>query len=518
MFQYLLDWHRDWYVNDGAERHTKQLFVGSGGEWRLTSGEKKRILLNNVYGVDIDAQAVETTKLSLLLKVLEGETSETINSQLSFLHERALPDLADNIKCGNSLIGPNYLEQQTRLVLDDGELETVNVFDWERSFAQILRGDGQRGFDAVVGNPPYVRVHRLSAKTKDYLWQEYTSFIEKGDLYACFIERALALLRPGGYLSFITPNTWSSLQSFRELRRIVLERSDIIELVRTPPKVFRNATVRTFIFVLKRRGAGKPRAAHRVLDMDQTGRTALSGTVRRDAIEGAHQFNLLLFGDGAEPETRHQRTVEQEAEFAYGFKTGDDDLFLTDAPRGGTWLPFCRSADVRCLEPMVGTGWVDYRPDAMRAHRRTARPGELSRFIRPKVVVARMGRSLVVTFDDQGMLVKDAMILLSRRDSVSDLKLLAGLLSSNFLKELYTRQFVTIDVLKNALLSLPLPGPLAEVIRTPEGSEIAELVEQMIHAHAASVVTEAAQMRIDYLAERLYSATSVSNPGGQDVK
>ena len=78
-YQYLLDWHRDWYVGDDPEKHGR----GQGsprstrrprGEWRLTTAERKRILLNNIYGVDIDPQAVEVTKLSLLLKVLEGET------------------------------------------------------------------------------------------------------------------------------------------------------------------------------------------------------------------------------------------------------------------------------------------------------------------------------------------------------------------------------------------------------------------------------------------------------------
>ena len=94
------------------EAPSKELYQDCGGEWRLTTAEKKRILLNNIYGVDIDAQAVETTKLSLLLKVLEGETSDTIDTQLSFLHERALPDLAANIKCGNSLIGPDFYDDQ----------------------------------------------------------------------------------------------------------------------------------------------------------------------------------------------------------------------------------------------------------------------------------------------------------------------------------------------------------------------------------------------------------------------
>ena len=79
----------------------------AGSEWRLTTAERKRILTTHIYGVDIDPQAVEVTKLSLLLKVLEGENEQTLGSQLRLFQERALPDLARNIKCGNSLIGPS---------------------------------------------------------------------------------------------------------------------------------------------------------------------------------------------------------------------------------------------------------------------------------------------------------------------------------------------------------------------------------------------------------------------------
>jgi Type I restriction-modification system methyltransferase subunit len=83
-YQYLLDRHRDQYIADGPEKWAKGrkpcLYQGPGGDWRLTTDERKRILLNNIYGVDIDAQAVEVTKLSLLLKVLEDENAE-INRQ-----------------------------------------------------------------------------------------------------------------------------------------------------------------------------------------------------------------------------------------------------------------------------------------------------------------------------------------------------------------------------------------------------------------------------------------------------
>jgi hypothetical protein len=109
-FQYLINWHLVTYVHDGPAKHKNELYQTRTGEWRLTSAAKKSILLNNIYGVDIDSQAVEVTKLSLLLKVLEGETAETVNSQMALFHKPALPDLDENIKCGNSLIGTDFYQ------------------------------------------------------------------------------------------------------------------------------------------------------------------------------------------------------------------------------------------------------------------------------------------------------------------------------------------------------------------------------------------------------------------------
>ena len=103
-------WTGTWRTTPRNGRRAEHLpGTSAGGDWRLTTEEKKRILLNNIYGVDIDPQAVEVTKLSLLLKVLEEETGA---AQPLGLPERALPDLGDNIKCGNSLIGRDYFEGQ----------------------------------------------------------------------------------------------------------------------------------------------------------------------------------------------------------------------------------------------------------------------------------------------------------------------------------------------------------------------------------------------------------------------
>src|SRR5439155_13344491 len=205
-YQALLQWHLDFYSrNDPVKwaKGSKPVLVQTSGGWRLTIAERKRILLDNIYGVDIDAQAVETTKLSLLLKVLEGETQQSLQPVLRMFQERALPDLCDNIKCGNSLIGPDFYQQAELPLLDEEERYRINVFDWEKEFPRIFQRKGspgelretaaaspldytmpgvplhgsysqkdkkadrvappptsiesewEGGFDAVIGNPPY---------------------------------------------------------------------------------------------------------------------------------------------------------------------------------------------------------------------------------------------------------------------------------------------------------------------------------------------------------------------------
>ena len=139
-YQYLLDWYLDWYVQNDPGRWAKGknpvVFEGLDG-WQLTMEKKKEILLNHIFGVDIDAQAVEVTKLSLLLKVVERP------GQLSLLQERILPDLGRNIQCGNSLIGPDYFSGGQLGMFDTEEQYRVNPFDWHKAFPAVFKGTGR---------------------------------------------------------------------------------------------------------------------------------------------------------------------------------------------------------------------------------------------------------------------------------------------------------------------------------------------------------------------------------------
>ncbi len=249
-YQYLLDWHLKWYVENTPEKwlagKAPAIFQSKDG-YRLTTSKKKDILLNNIYGVDIDAQAVEVTKLSLLLKVLEGESQETIGSQLSLLQERVLPDLSRNIQCGNSLIGPDYYEGQ-QLTMGFADLEEryrVNAFDWKGAFPQVFI---QGGFDAVIGNPPYIRIQTMrewaSRIDVDFFKKRYKA-ASKGnyDIYVVFIEKGLDVLNPNGRLGFILPHKFFNAQYGEPVRSVIANGKHLAKVVHFgDQQIFESAT------------------------------------------------------------------------------------------------------------------------------------------------------------------------------------------------------------------------------------------------------------------------------------
>ncbi|MBE0428397.1 MAG: N-6 DNA methylase [Thermoleophilia bacterium] len=254
-YEYLMDWHRDWYTDNKPEKwaagKNPRLFQGKAG-WQLTTPEKKRILLNNIYGVDIDPQAVEVTKLSLLLKVLEEENAETIGKNLSLFHERALPDLRSNIKCGNSLIGSDFYEGQQLGLLNEEERYRINAFNWEDEFPEIIKAGG---FDAVIGNPPYVRIQNLKewAPIEVEIYKGKYMAARKGnyDIYLVFVERGLGLLNKAGRLGFILPSKFLTTDYGQNLRKLLSEMNVIDALVDFGHgQVFQNATTYTCLLFL----------------------------------------------------------------------------------------------------------------------------------------------------------------------------------------------------------------------------------------------------------------------------
>lgn len=249
-YQYLLDWHLEEYLKD-PRKYRKRLTELPKGVWRLTSSERKRILTNSIYGVDIDPQAVEVTKLSLLLKVLEGESALSLQIAFDLTPERALPDLGDNVKCGDSLLTPEF-HVQSLFAQGEESVSGSKAFDWSEGFPAVFTRT-QPGFDAIVGNPPYIPMELMTSAEKAFFQTRNPELTRKYDSAAVFFLVAATLLRNSGVAGFITSVTWQTGPNYRALRQKLFHHYGVRKVVNLPYKVFGDAFVDTGVVIFQKR-------------------------------------------------------------------------------------------------------------------------------------------------------------------------------------------------------------------------------------------------------------------------
>jgi hypothetical protein len=199
------------------------------------------ILANNLFGVDINPLSVEIARLSLWLHTAQAE--------------RPLSSLDATVKVGNSLVDTRLHQRHEHAPLAPDAVARIRPFDWQAEFpAAFARG----GFDAIVGNPPYVKFQHFRqpyAETAEYLRHGVNGEIpyrstQTGnfDLYLPFIERGLSLLNPGGRMGYIAPNLWPRLEYGEGLRRLILEGRHLERWIDfRSHQVFEEATIYTAI-------------------------------------------------------------------------------------------------------------------------------------------------------------------------------------------------------------------------------------------------------------------------------
>ena len=238
-YQYLMDWHLDYYQarlkenpNSNFNSRVRNIGTEADTNFVLAIEEKQRILLDNIYGVDLDQNAVEVTKLSLLLKMLEKEHSQA-PEQYALMKIQILPDLGQNIRWGNSLINSDFYRGKDLALIDDEEVYRIKAFDWEseaRGFGEIM---AQGGFDVVIGNPPYVDSEWMTQyypEERNYCTTEYRSASGNWDLFCVFIEKALNLCRDNGISGMIVPNKLGSANYAKSIREILANSNSLLSI------------------------------------------------------------------------------------------------------------------------------------------------------------------------------------------------------------------------------------------------------------------------------------------------
>ena len=527
-YQCLLDWHLEFYTEDGAEKWTKGkspvLYQHAGGSYRLTTAERRRILLNSIFGVDIDAQAVEVTKLSLLLKVLEGEDEQTLTRQIELFRQRALPDLGNNIKCGNSLIASDFYEGQQASLLDEEERYRINIFDWEAEFSDVVKSGG---FDAVIGNPPYVLLQNLDlAEISGYLSRKFTCARYKIDTYHLFMEQAWQQAKAGGLVGYITPNSFLRNKHAKSLRALLLQDSEITRIALFDYSVFHRVSVDTAVIVFKR--CPKPARAHEaVMERFSSPRESkVIGSVKqKDWLErGDLNFDL--------PESRRAKSVMSKleegtmalGEFAtayFGIQTFDRKKFVAREAASAHWKPVLDGTNIGRYFLKEPVEYVNTGPSAIKSG------GKLEVYERERIGVRQIGKRPVATLLPGGWYSLNTIynIYFTRRVDF-DLRFVLAIIDSNLCGWYWEMKFFdqkrTFPKIKKApLLSLPIPklnlsngrdrGRHAQIVGSVE--EMLSLQERMSQARvgytrkAIERQIEAANRRIDKLVYDLYGLT-----------
>jgi len=461
-------------------RTLETFYGGQGSLFRWDT----HILANNIFGVDINRESVEITKLSLWLKTANR------NEKLSYLD--------DNLKTGNSLIKERSIA---------GNL----AFDWKTEFAEIMASGRS---DVVVGNPPFVDSEAMAkywSKERDYISSTYNQTKGNWDLYIAFLELGCNLLSESGYLAFITPDKWISKDFGIEIRKRILP--GLVSILPVGRGIFESTLVDSIITTV----SSKPVSKLQSLSVSD-GEVTTAAEIDKTGINGEQGFDQLLSPHLAllkRIERTGRRLISDIAKAENACATSDTYVLgeiLTNAESAhafepsqqykvantGTLIPFgfrWGSRPMRYLKsdylyPVVSK--VDFRRRLGATYQRRAAS--------PKIIIKGL-TLLDGALDLDGSYVPGKSTIVFCSDDVAQLKLLAGVINSQlasfYVKQKYASASYNggVNFTPDMLNSIPLP-PLLD-----EGRIVAK-VDAILHALAG--IAEAASS--------LFSAIRASSP------
>jgi type I restriction-modification system DNA methylase subunit/predicted type IV restriction endonuclease len=522
-YQFLLDWHLAWYSDPAHEpkkwEKANAIVRVSEGVWRLTTAKKKEILLNNLFGVDIDAQAVEVTKLSLLLKVLENASG-----QLSLGLERALPDLGDNIKCGNSLIGCDYFDGQ--LLPDEAEVARVNPFDWKREFKGVF---AQGGFDVVIGNPPYIQLSMAdyyNASVSSYFGSRYSSSMGRLNTFGLFIEKVVnSVLAKNGYFSFIVPNTLLTQEYYQGLRKQILK-YQITGITNYKYPVFKDAVVETIVFVICNSNPNEHEVE--IIDFDNKAMISTSHSIHQQVFSSTHNSAFLVTSD--EKSFGFKKSLDKKGvslgelanlNQAIALKYDRSKSLFTEA-KAENYKPVIDGRNINRYELVWGGQYLAYDVRNIHSCKRT----DIFE-ANEKIFFRRVGDRLIATYDDKQFYALNTLVVITPQEQVGfSLKYLLGLINSSLLNFYYVKYLkstkkVFSEIQARQLAQLPIRVlNFSDPAEKAQHDQMAALVEQMLSLHKRLPQAQTPQEKerlnrqiestdraIDALVYRLYGLT-----------
>ncbi len=396
----------------------------TGDKMRMFDTDKQ-ILENNIFGVDINEESVEIAKLSLWLRTAKCS--------------RILSDLSGNIKCGNSLI-------------NDQEIAGGKVFDWNIEFKEIMENSG---FDIVIGNPPYVNIANIQDKKERKFYQKnYVTVKNKSDLYNIFVEKSYYLLKKNGLLSFIFPNSWLGTDSFSEFRKFLINKTKVIELVKLPPDVFKDAVVTPIIIIFN-----KEIVENNLINLKELKNGVFETYNYYLSYDRIKKFDSCTFSFSPEIKINAETVkLGNIAKFSLGIKTSDDKRFILNKKIDDECYLMLRGRDISRYYHQQPKEFIWYKPELM-MQRKGAGPRKLENFLKNKILFQGIsGGNIISTYEEDNNLCNDAIHILYEIDSNFNLKYVLAILNSEFIRKWFLSAFSKVLGVKiNQLQQIPIP-------------------------------------------------------------
>ena len=385
-----------------------------------TLEHRRKIILNNIYGADLNEESVEITKLSLFLKL-----ATTSGLKQGF----RLPNLDKNIKCGNSII-------------DDNNVVGDSSFKWEVEFKEIF---DEGGFDIVIGNPPYItpslgkKQKTLTDEEIKYLEEKYESYEYKGNTYVIFIEKGIDILKEYGILSYITPNTLLTNYNYKNIRNILLDRTSIKELVKIEDKVFRDAETGgnlISIFIKTKDNENNKINCVSFNDSENIFNLNKFNKVNQGDLKHIPDCKFLLNQEETDFLIKLKNSNDsliEHAVFYNGIKTGNNDKFLSKSKLNDKYVKVLRGKDIFKYYLRFDDEYVLFDKEQLWSNH-----DETKYQVSEKIIVRQTSDRIIGAYDNSQHYTLDSTHLIIPNEDIN-CKYLLGLLNSKLINYYYQK-------------------------------------------------------------------------------
>ncbi|GGE97237.1 Eco57I restriction-modification methylase domain-containing protein [Hymenobacter cavernae] len=420
------------YLLREGEQVNQELATLRAGQFKVFDFDR-HILQHNLYGVDLNPESVDITRLSLWL--------QTANPG------KPLTSLDHSIRCGNSLIS-------------DPAVAGPRAFNWHAAFPEVFE---QGGFDVVIGNPPYVFGGNatLSKDEKKFFQVNYQSGSGKVNLFTLFNELSINLLQEKGKLSFIIPNTFLRVTSYDSSRRFLLDNAKLEYLTDLGSGVFADATTSAIIISAEKT---KDNNKHETIIRFDT-ESNIEQAIKQDDFKKAGYvigINTNLANSTILEKLTSNSILLGELceELIFGVViTHNQEDIISDTPKPN-YKKFLEGKHVgRYI--IRSFKYLNYDPKQL--HRaRSPKIFEASE----KLLIQRItggSRPITVAYDNQQFYNKESINnLILKEDSKFSIKYILGLLNSRLINWFYTIRFtneskLTVNISKEYLSQIPIP-------------------------------------------------------------